>query len=330
MNSQKINIGVTGTGSLIGQAIIKCINISSLKNNIEITGFDYVNGSVGSYWCKNHYLLPDIFKKNIKEEVWLNAILEHIKQHQLKILFIGIDFELPVFARLKSFIEKETGCFVVVSGEEVIKIADDKYLTANFLKENNLFYPKSFTKLEYKTGMIEFPLIVKPRIGFRSRGVSIVNSQIEFDNVINSINEPVIQECVGSMETEYTCGIIYFDNEVKASIALSRTLKEGNTFTADYNTKSPKIIYDYLEKVTKAIKPYGVLNFQLRIDENGEPKIFEINARHSGTTFMRALFGYNEVEYIICYLLKMSVPSMVNLKPGRAIRFYDEFFIETK
>ena len=330
MNSHKINIGVTGTGSLIGQAIIKCINISNLKNNIELTGFDYVQGSVGSYWCKQHYILPDIFKKDEKEEIWLDEILNHIKKHQLKVLFIGIDFELPVFSRLKSFIEKETNCFVVVSSEDVIKIADDKYLTANFLKENNLPYPKSFTKEEYKTGILNFPFILKPRIGFRSRGVSIIKSQAEFENAINTINEPVIQEFIGSIETEYTCGIIYLDNELKASIALSRTLKEGNTFTADYNRNSPKVISEYLQKVTEALKPYGVLNFQLRITEKGEAKIFEINARHSGTTFMRALFGYNEVEYIICYLLKMPLPIMTNLKQGRAVRFYDEFFTELK
>lgn len=330
MSISKINIGVTGTGSLIGQAIIKCIKVSSINDLVELTGFDYIPGGVGSYWCKHHYLLPDIFKKNEKKEVWVNALLKYIKQHNLQILFIGIDFELPVFAGLRSFIEQETGCYVVVSSEEVIKIADDKYMTAQFLKIKNLFYPLSFTEDEYEKGILDFPLIIKPRIGFRSVGVNIIKSQEQFDKIINTISEPVVQEFVGTMETEYTCGIICLDNQLKASIVLARTLKEGNTFTADYDPEAPKIIYEYLENVTKALKPFGVLNFQLRLDKDGIPKIFEINARHSGTTYMRALFGYNEVEYIICYLLKMPLPEMTNLRKGRVIRFYDEFFTEIK
>lgn len=330
MTKDLIVVGVTGTGSLIGQAIIKCINVSGLKNKAELIGFDYIPGSIGSYWCKHNYLLPDIFKKNESEEKWLAEVLTHINHHKIQILFIGIDFELPVFAKYRERIEKETGCHVIVSNAEVINIADDKYLTAQFLKENALPYPRSFTKEEYKEGTFNYPLIIKPRIGFRSVGFNLIKSQEQFDKIIDTVNDPVIQECVGDMNSEYTCGVIYLDGTLKASIALNRTLKEGNTFTASYNKNIPEVIYTYLENVTKMLKPYGVINFQLRLDENHVPKIFEINARHSGTTFMRALFGYNEIEYIIAYLLKLPLPTMDDLKEGKVIRFFDEFFVSEK
>ena len=46
-------MGVTGTGSLIGQSIIKSILKSNLlKNKIDIIGFDYFKETVGSFWCK--------------------------------------------------------------------------------------------------------------------------------------------------------------------------------------------------------------------------------------------------------------------------------------
>jgi carbamoyl-phosphate synthase large subunit len=330
LNINKINIGITGTGSLIGQAIIKCIKLSSLKDNVVITGFDYKPDTVGSYWCENNYVLPDIFKKNEDEQEWIRTLVKYIRLHKLQLLFIGIDFELPVFARLKELIEKETGCFIIVNNEEVIRIADDKFLTAMFLKEHDLFYPRSYIADNYQHGDVPFPLIIKPRIGARSVGVHLVKTQEEFDRVIPTVDKPVIQECIGTMDSEYTCGVIFLDGEVKASIALSRTLREGNTYTADFKKDAPVIIYDYLKKVSLSLKPYGVINFQLRLDQNNIPKIFEINARHSGTTYMRALFGYNEVEYIICYLLKLPLPSMENIKEGRAVRFYDEFFVENK
>jgi hypothetical protein len=42
---------------------------------------------------------------------------------------------------------------------------------------------------------------------------------------------------------------------------------------------------------------------------------------------MRALFGFNEVEYIINYLV-LNKETKFNLKQGEVIRFYDEFYIE--
>lgn len=310
---------------MIGQAIIKCINLSSLKNQINLVGFDYINGSVGAYWCETNYLLPDIFKKNIEEEIWLKDLIDKIKLHKLNVLFIGIDFELPVFAKHRDYIESETNCNVIVSNEKVIKIADDKYLTATFLEENGLYYPKSYTLEDYNS-QLTFPMIVKPRIGFRSVGFNLIKTQDEFDRIVPTIKEPVIQECIGNIEDEYTCGVLFLENELKGSIALKRTLKEGNTSTALFQNDTPQIIYDYLKDVSYKLKPFGVLNFQLRLDTNGLPKIFEINARHSGTTYMRALFGYNEIEYIICHCLKLPLPSLTNLKEGKVVRFFDEFF----
>ena len=39
----KVNIAVTGIGSLIGQAVIKSIQRSDLKDKINIIGFDYTS-----------------------------------------------------------------------------------------------------------------------------------------------------------------------------------------------------------------------------------------------------------------------------------------------
>ena len=43
----------------------------------------------------------------------------------------------------------------------------------------------------------------------------------------------------------------------------------------------------------------GGCNFQLRLDKHGEPKIFEINSRFSGTTPFCAQIGFNPVEFYL-------------------------------
>ena len=320
-----MNIGITGTGSLVGQAIIKSINNSIIKKNVRLIGFDYFPDTVGSYWVDDNYILPDILSPDI-EYLWLQKLCAIITSENINILFIGVDFELPLASKHKDYIYSKTACQVIVSNKNVIEIADDKYLTYKFLKDNNLYYPESFLP-EDDLENVKFPCIVKPRVGERSRGVYKVNSRQELNEKLKTAKDPIIQELIGNDETEYTCGVIYFDGKVKEIIALQRSLKEGNTFKAHHSFNFPGIIYSYLEEVGLALGAWGCCNFQLRIDKNGTPKIFEINSRHSGTTYMRSLFGFNEIEYIISYILEGKAKDF-ELKEGTVFRYFDEALIE--
>ncbi len=322
----KIKIGITGTGSLIGQAIIKSIANSRLADKLFMIGFDYFSNTIGSYWVKKNFLLPDFLKNRAEPETWLKKIIKYINSEDLKLIFIGLDFELKLFAKYKKFIESKTGCRVLVSDPRVIKISDDKYLTYIFLKDNNLFYPVTMLPKELNRKNVEFPCVVKPRFGWGSRDVFVVKSMNELKTRLSQIDNPVIQELIGSPKDEYTCGVIYLDNCVREMIALQRDLKYGNTIMARFSKRIPKLIYDYIYRISDKLKPFGVCNFQLRLTNTGIPKVFEINARHSGTTYIRSLFGYNEVEYILAYFLSFEIKKF-KLKEGIVKRYYEEVFL---
>ena len=323
----KYNIGVTGTGSLIGQAIIKSIQRSTDLNNYKIIGFDYFNDTVGSFWCEKNYQLPDIYTNPHLEKKWLNEVLLHLKNESIDILFIGVDFELELFAKHKDFFEKNVNCKIIISPSNVIEIGNDKYLTYKFLKNNDLYYPRTYLTNEVDFEDLDYPVIVKPRVGARSRGVFKVNNEKELIEKIKIIRDPIIQELVGNENTEYTCGIIYIGGELKASIALKRSLKEGNTYISEHNINTEKIILDYISDIANKLKPFGSCNLQLRIDNKGIPKLFEINPRHSGTTYVRSLFGYNEITYIINCVLEGKDTKM-KLKSGRVLRYFEEKIIK--
>ncbi|MFT5250185.1 MAG: carbamoyl-phosphate synthase large subunit [Ulvibacter sp.] len=317
------NVGITGTGSLIGQGIIKSIKNSEISNNYRLVGFDYFKNTVGSFWCSKNYILPDILSEKVSESIWLNSLIEKIEVENLNILFIGVDFELPILASERERIENRTGCKVIVSSMEVIKKGNDKYLTYKFLKDNGLAYPETYLPDEIDFMSLSFPVIVKPRVGARSVGVYKVNNILELESKLNIVNNPIIQEYVGDDTTEYTCGIICFDGELKAQIPLRRSLKAGHTHISNYTSSFPNSIYEYVKEIAEKLRPHGSCNLQLRIDDNGVPKLFEINPRHSGTTYMRTLFGYNEVIFILKYILENeTVP--FTLKEGKAVRFYEE------
>mgnify|MGYP000886484357 CR=1 FL=1 len=290
---------------------------------------DYFKNTIGSFWTDKHYILPDILSIKIKDEYWIKSILRIIKLEKINILFIGVDFELAILAQYKSLIEKKTNCKIVVSNLEVINIGDDKYLTYKFLKKNSFNFPETFLAKDIDIALkkLSFPMIIKPRKGFRSINVFLVKTEKELRQKIKLITKPIIQEYIGNKNSEYTCGTIFFDGNIKKSIALRRDLKDGHTSTTYFDKNIPSGITKYIEEVSVALKgQFGVCNFQLRLDKKGLPKIFEINPRHSGTTYIRSLYGYNEIEYILEYLLNRKQIDFL-LRHGVVKRYFDEFFL---
>jgi carbamoyl-phosphate synthase large subunit len=322
--SEKIVIGITCVGSLISQGIIKSINSSDLKEHTRLIGFEYFEGMVGSYWVERTHILPDILKPEVTEEAFFQALVGHIRHHGIRFLFIGMDFELPVMARHREEILEQTGCIVIVSSPEVIAIAEDKYRTYEFLAEHGLPCPETWKADERDS--IVYPAVVKPRRGERSRGVQVVRGPDELEPALSGVRAPMIQQCVGTVDDEYTCAILFLDDSVQTFICMRRYLKDGNTSVAFHQPDYPEAIETYVTRIAEQLHPFGPCNLQVRLDGEGQPRLFEINARFSGTTFIRTLFGVNEVEYLIKKLSGKTIPVMTR-KYGKVLRYLEEMYI---
>jgi len=319
-----IRILVTGVGSLLGQGVLKSIKDSSIDCNV--TGTDYFPSAIGLYWVDKGYILPDILKPEISESQWIDALISIINREKINIVLPGLDFEIPILARNKSTIEKQTGVVLVVSSKEIVTVADDKWETVKYLKDNNFHYPESSLPdaMHNFLHTNSFPLIVKPRFGHTSENVFIVKNKSQLHKAIQKCDKPIIQEYLGDPDQEYTCGATCVDSEIVTLISLRRTLKNGNTQHA-FCEKTDEIDA-YVRKLTLSLKPYGPINFQLRLTDRG-PVVFEINPRFSGTTSIRALFGVNEVEAVIKKLTGAETESEYKEKEGVVIRYFDNHYI---
>ena len=257
----------------------------------------------------------DLNKTLVKIEESANA-LRQIARSGRKILFVATK------KQAKDIIQQETGCTVVVSSSDIIEIARDKHKTYQFLKDNNLYHPATW--LPDQKHEILYPAIIKPRVGTHSRGVSIINDEFQLGKRASEIRNPMIQEVVGTEQNEYTCGVLFLDGKTETQICLQRYLRDGNTSIAYHHSDTPEIIYSYLKEITQKLQPFGPCNYQMRLDNDGTPKLFEINARFSGSIFMRTLFGLNEMEYLIKYLLHLDLPEF-NPVFGKVIRYPEEY-----
>ena len=156
---KKINVLVTGAGSGVGQSIVKALNISNLNLNIFSADVNYLNA--GLYRSSRSVIVPKVESKGA-----IKWYLSNLKKLNIHVLFVGSEYDLLFFSRYSEKIWKETKCKVCVSNRQTVEMANDKYLTQNFLQKNNLpflktFLPKSLPEAIKLTKKLSYPFILK-------------------------------------------------------------------------------------------------------------------------------------------------------------------------
>lgn len=320
---REINVIITGVGGNIAQGIIKSVRQSRLR--CSIIGIDSNPLSAGLFVSDKAYVVPRV------EDSSLNSVLKDIiRRESADIILVGSDPEIGFYAKHKNRIEKESGSRVVISDEEVVRIASDKYLTANFLKENGFSYVDSAPyadkeKLSLFIKKHRFPVIIKPRKGYGSANVFIVHSPDEIDILGRRIKDAVVQELVGDEESEYTVAVLYFkEADIFEHIIFKRELHSGTTYRAE--VVKDKNITRQVRDIIKRLDPYGPCNIQCKY-VNSKIVVFEMNPRFSGTTAMRSLVGFNDAAMTIEYVALKKIPRPPAIRHATILRYWNEMVV---
>jgi len=302
---------VTGAGGGVGQSILKALQHSSYT----AIAADCDSLAAGLYAAPKAHLIP-----RSSSPEFLPRIIEICNREACSLIFCGVEPELPVFAGAAQELQSQ-GVITVVSEPEVIELCDDKLATARYLCEHGFASPVTIPLAHYDSARLSFPVILKPRKGgARSQGVFLVTSEEElrFHRATLGLSDYIVQEYVPG--EEYTCGTVTFDRNCYGVIIMRRVLRDGDTYKA-FVVDEPCIRED-VKKAAELLNPFGPCNFQLRI-KNGQPCIFEINSRCSGTTACRALAGFNEALMCADYLLEGKRPQF-QIKPLSFLRYWKE------
>ena len=324
----RVTVAILGAGSLIGQGLIKALKLSNLPT--RLVALDFFPHAVGLYWADAAHMLPDVLSPSVGEEDYVQRLIEILRSEGVQVLLIAVDFEVMRLARHRPRIEAATGCTVVVSSPRVAEIADDKWATAQFLVAHGLPAPRSAIErsaIDALAREVGYPLIVKPRRGARSRGMSEVREPSQLTSALALAGpDPIAQEAVGTVATEYTCGAIILDGACQGTIVMRRDLRDGNTFRAYLDEEPPAELEALVARTAMALQPFGPVNIQLRVGPRG-PAIFEMNARFSGTTAIRALVGFNEAEALVRWTAFGERLPLIRQRSGVVLRYWQEQFV---
>jgi|SRR3989344_3092437 len=319
---KKANVLVTGAGAVLGQGILRSLQLMADRPRIVTADPDV--RAAGHWIGDSGHVIP-----MAKDPAYGKAIESLIKKEHIDVIFVGTDVELEYFAKNKGHL-KALGATVVVCPPAVVEIADDKWLTMQFLKDNGFPYPRSALSLDHKAcaALAEecgFPLFGKPRKGARSIGAKIIETSQDFE-AQQLKKDMIFQELLPGDDGEFTAGCIGVGGTVCGVVVLRRDLRDGNTYRA-YFDGSNRFEKDIVEVATK-LGIEGPCNFQFRV-KDGKPVIFEINARFSGTTPLRAIFGFNEVEALLNTIMTGEPIQKPILRSGAVFRAWSDIFVDS-
>src|SRR5262249_50030064 len=109
-----------------------------------------------------------------------------------------------------------------------------------------------------------------------------------------------------------------------AWIVLRRDLIQGTTYRTEL--VQDDAVGAQIVAMAQALGVEGVCNFQFRIVD-GQPFVFEINPRFSGTSGIRYLYGFNDPEMAFEQACLGSIIAQPSVRPAVVLRYWNEVHV---
>jgi carbamoyl-phosphate synthase large subunit len=314
---------ITGIGGNVGQGVLKALRAGSKP--FHIVGIDMEALSAGFSLVDSYYQTP-----RTSDPAFPEAFKKIARQEELQAVYVCSPSELEFFGTHKEELEAELGLSIFANPLEVIQTGSDKLQTADFLRAAG--FPALDTVLGTDANevarMIErhgFPLILKPRAGFSSRNIFLVNSSEEIQAAAKLVPDLILQQYLPDDSAEFTAATLSgADRKVRALIILRRDLLQGTTYRTELIQDDD--LNRQMTSIVDALGAVGPCNLQFRTLD-GVPYVFEINPRFSGTSGIRYLYGFNDCEMSFDLLrlgLKVQQPVLRN---AVVMRYWNEVCI---
>jgi carbamoyl-phosphate synthase large subunit len=217
------------------------------------------------------------------------------------------------------------GCTLLTNNVTEVELYNDKWLAYKYYISNSIPSPRCYLLQGLKnirSNVIQscFPLIIKPRSGGGSRSIYKIETFDEIRKYTEIVPNPILSEYLLPDDEEYTAGTYRTTQNIVYVIIIKRKLKFGMTNSGHVVTDS--VLEEFCRDIILKTKLRGANNIQFRLTSEG-PKVLEINPRFSGTTGIRANYGFNEIEMWINESIGCTLEQPI-LKKGSFMRYMEE------
>lgn len=275
-------------------------------------------------------------------------LIEICLKHKVSVIAPGAEEVHRILADNRQIFEREK-ILLMINSKKVIDLCSNKSKTMQFLKRNDIPIPvsKDITSEEDVKSFDIFPCIVKPAAASGgSNLVFIAESAEEALFFVGYLKrrgyEATLQEYITSKD-EFTVGVLCSPSgEILGSLALKRFLEPKLSYSLRYKDRIISSgwsqgeidnfaeVRQQAERIARLLDSRWALNIQGRLDSHGIFYPFEINPRHSGTTHLRTLAGFNEPHILLQYCLRGKLPPSQSLRRGYYLRSFIEKYVPKK
>jgi len=302
----------------------------SLKNTSGIViGTNSEAFTSGMIACDKSFVVPPV---NDKE--YIPTLLKIVKDENVSMVVSLFDIDLPYLAKTKD-VFSQNGVTVIISSEEVIDIANDKWKTYSFFKENNIKTPLTFIHYDkavsaLKEKKLKYPVYIKPRFGMGSIGVYKADNESEIEFFYYYVKKQISQSYLSKLSTENLDDMVLIQENIAGK---EYGVDIFNDLDGDYIVSVGKekfamrsgetdasIVVDIPEltalsiKISKLLKHMGNLDVDVLFDGTNY-YVLEMNARFGGGFPFSYLAGADFPKMLIS-MIKNETINIPNIKIG--------------
>jgi len=286
-----------------------CRSAYTVTRSLAVRGVDVHVGdnsalamSRFSRYCKSFTRLPDFFSE---PENYVDALVAAIKKTGARVL-------LPCFEDVELIIRNKDqlpqGILIAVPSLTDWSVAEDKYDYLHRVAEAGCPVPETWRitsrdQLRALGSELDYPVVVKVRMGNGARGVEIVENAASLESAFFNIVEtydlplerwPIVQQGLGGKKYKLD-GV--FDRGRCVGTGTYRILRckgAGRFGTSTYRvTDEFPELTEYCIRAFEALNWHGMFNTDWICDEEGVPRLIDINGRLSGGVAVPTLAGMN-------------------------------------
>ncbi len=248
----------------------------SFKNNL--TSF--------SKYVKKKFEYPSPAKK---PDEFIDWVLNLVKQEDYDLVLPVRDDTTLLLAKYQNVISEYTTLYT--SDYEKIRKLNDKAETIKVARKADVPIPETYLPEETDIGTIkkevDYPVLIRPRIGSGARGIKYISSEDQFDSAYHHVKDnyadPIIQEYISHEGGHYSIGTLFNRSSENVATHVYLETKQypingGPAVTAE-SVKKPPWTKNML-RILEELDWIGPAHMDVLYDETDDsPKLLEVNPR---------------------------------------------------
>lgn len=261
----------------------------SAQGNYGVYAADAMKYAPGLQNADKSFVIP-----LAKDPNYLRELLKICKENNIQAIVSINDLELPVLARHKEELA-EHGIKAIISSPEVIDLTFDKWLSHEYCIANDIPVPHTYLwsqqaeiLVDLEVGIIDYPILAKPRKGSRSVGIYLIEDEEHLlldmkQTGLSDIPEDekvIYQEYIDS--DQYSIHVFNDANLKPVSVVTMVNIIKNLGETFHIKTFRDQKLTDLGIQIGEKLKHYGPLSADVHQRENGEYVVLEFNPRLSG------------------------------------------------